>query len=98
MKLKYVAAINGMLQKNQNIQIALTPAAWISLFQAKLSSEGCASGVERGTKKLSNLDFLTLGRKIKPVLPEGAAVAAWAPLAMQGIDVEEVQLVEGLGR
>ena len=97
MKLKYLAAINGMLQKNQNLQIALIPASRISLFQPKLSSEGCAPGVQRGTKKLSNLlDFLTLGRKVKPILLEGAA--ATAPLAVQGIDIEEERAAEALGR
>ena len=92
-----------MLQKNQNLQIALIPASCTSLFQPKLSSEGCAPGVERGTKKSSNLDFdfLTLGRKVKPVgseLIEGAAVVGVAPLAVQGIDVEKVRLAEALGR
>ena len=83
-----------MLQKNQNLQIALLPASWISIFQAKLSSEGCAPGVEHGTKKWSNLlDFLTLGRKVTLILLAGAA-----PLAVQGVDVEEVQLPEALGR
>ena len=86
--MKYLAAINGMLQKNQNLQIALTPVSCISLFQPMLSSEGCAPGVVRGTKKLSNLlDFLTLGQKVKPVVLEGAA--AVASLEVQGIDVEE---------
>ena len=46
-------------------------------------------------KKLSNLDFLTLGWKVKLVLLEGAAAAA--PLAVQGIDVEEERAAEALG-
>ena len=64
-----------------------------------LSSEGCAPGVVRGTKILSNLldfDFLTLGQKVKPVALEGAA--AVASLEVQGIDVEEARAAEELGR
>ena len=97
MKLKYLAAINGMLQKYQNLQIALLPASWISLFQHKLCSEGYPPAVECGTKKLSNLDFLTLGRKVKPILLEGATTAIVAPLVVQGIDVEAVSLAKALG-